>query len=80
MFVARKGESAQAKLKIVRACIFTVATYGCETSTMIKAVPKLIDSIDMKCYRRILRVIWAEHRTNESMRNELEVKENWLRS
>jgi len=48
-----KGESAQTKLKILRACIFTVATYGCETWTMTKAVSKLIDSFEMRCYRRI---------------------------
>ena len=75
-----KGESAQTKLKILRACVFTAATYGCETWTITKAVSKLIDSFQMRCYRRILRVSWTEHRTNESIRNELEVKENWLRS
>ena len=47
---------------------------------MTNAVSKLIDSLEMKCYRRILRVTWTEHRTNESIRNELEVRENWLRS
>jgi len=47
---------------------------------MTKAVSKLIDSFEMRCYRRILKVSWTEHRTNESIRNELEVKENWIRS
>ena len=47
---------------------------------MTNAVSKLIDSFEMKCYRRILRVKWTDHRTNEWIRNELEVKENWLRS
>ena len=75
-----KGESAQTKLKILRACVFTVATYGCETWTVTKTVSKLIDSFEMRCYRRILKVSWTEHRTNESIRNKLEVKENWLRS
>ena len=75
-----KGESVQTKLKILRAYIFNVATYGCETWTMTNAVLKLIDSFEMKCYRRILRVKRTEHRTNESIRNELEVKENWLRT
>ena len=75
-----RGEAAQTKLKILRACIFNIATYGCETWTMTNAVSKLIDSFEMKCYRRILRVKWTDHRTNEWIRNELEVKENWLRS
>ena len=75
-----KGESAQTKLKILRAYIFTVATYGCETWTMIKAVSKLIDSFEMKYNRQILKVTWTEHRTNESIGNERELKENWLRS
>ena len=47
---------------------------------MTEAVSKLIDSFEMKSYRRILRVPWTEHRTDQSIRNELEVKENWLRS
>ena len=47
---------------------------------MTKAFSKLIDSFKMKYCRRILRVSWTEHRKNESIRNELEVKENWLRS
>jgi len=75
-----KGESAQTKLKILRACVFTVPTYGCEAWTITKVVSKLIDSFEIRCYRRILRVSWTEHRTNESIRNELAVKENWLRS
>ena len=75
-----KGESALTKLKILRACVFTVATYGCKKWTMTKAVSKLIDSFEMRCYRQVLRVSWKENRTNESIRNELEVKENWLRS
>ena len=75
-----KGESSQAKLKVLRACIFTTATYGCETWIMTKAVSKIIDFYEMKSYRQILRVPWTEHRTNQSIRNELEVKENWLRS
>ena len=47
---------------------------------MIKAVSKLIDSFEMKCYRRILKVTWTEHQTNESIGNERELKGNWLRS
>ena len=62
-----KGESAQTKLKILRPCIFTIASYGWETWTMTKAVSKLIDSFEMK----LLRVPRTEHRTNESIRNEL---------
>ena len=74
-----KGESAETQLKILRACIFTVTTYGWENWTMIKAVSKLIDFLKMNCCRRILWVTWIDHRTNESIRNEFEVKENWHR-
>ena len=80
MKVLWKGESAQTKVTKLRACVFTVATYGCETWTMTKAVSKLIDSGEMRCYRWILRLSWTEHQTDESTRNELEVKEHWLRS
>ena len=73
-----KGQDARTKLRIIRACVFPTATYGCETWTSNKTVSKIINAFEMKCYRRILRVSWTEHRTNESIRKELGVPEGWL--
>ena len=44
------------KLRFLRACIFPIATYGCETWTIDKAAEKSICAFEYKCYRRILRI------------------------
>ena len=72
------GQNTGTKIRILRACIFPTATYGCETWTMNKTIAKRINAFEMKCYRRLLRVPWTEHRTNQSIRSEINVKENWL--
>lgn len=73
-----KGQDNHTKLKILRACIFPSATYGCETWTLNRAALKSISGFEMKCYRRILRISWTERRTNRSIREELNVEEDWL--
>ena len=39
---------------------------------------KRINAFEMKCYRNIIRIIWTEHRKNKSIREELQVEEQWL--
>ena len=70
-----KGQEAQTKLRILRACIFPIATYGCEAGTLGKTNLKRINAFEMKCYRKILRISWTEHRMNKSIREELQVEE-----
>ena len=65
-------------LRIVRACIFPIATYGCEAWTLGKTVLKRITAFEMKCYRKILKISWTEHRTNKSIRDELKLDDQWL--
>ena len=61
------------KLKVVRTCIFPIASYGCEAWTISKSIAKRINAFEFKCYRAILGVHWSQHRTNDSVANELGV-------
>ena len=56
------GQDKQTKLKIVRACIFPTAIYGCEGWTLTTADEKKINAFETKCYRRILRIPWIAKR------------------
>ena len=49
-------------MKIVRACIFPTAIYGCEGWTLTTADEKKINAFETKCYRRILRIPWIAKR------------------
>ena len=57
-----KRQDKQTKLKIVRACIFPTAIYGCEGWTLTTADEKKINAFETKCYRRILRIPWLAKR------------------
>ena len=63
------GSNVATKLRVLRSCIFSVATYGCEEWTLSKKIQKRITAFENKCYRKILTVSWAEHRSNESICN-----------
>ena len=73
-----KAQNIRTKLRVVRSCIFPIATYGCESWSLRKMDEKKIQAFEMNTYRRILRVPWTARRTNESIRDELNVKDNWL--
>ena len=66
------------KLAVLRSCIFLVATYGAESWTMKAEDIKRLRAFEHKCYRKILRIPRIAKRTNQSVRNELSVTENWL--
>ena len=52
------------KLRLLRALVFPIAVYGCESWSMNKADQKRVDAFEMWCYRRILRISWTEMRSN----------------
>ena len=72
-----KGQCRQTKLKIVRACIFPRVTYSCEGWTISKSCEKRINSFELKCYRKMLRIPWTARRNKDILR-ELNIKPNWL--
>ena len=59
------------KVHLVKAMVFPVAMYGCESWTIKKAECQRIDAIELWCWRRLLRVPWTARRSNESVLREI---------
>ena len=59
------------KVHIVKAMVFPVVTYGCESWTIKKAECRKIDAFDLWCWRRLLRVPWTARRSNQSILKEI---------
>ena len=59
------------KVRLVKAMVFPVIMYGCESWTVKKAVRRRIDAFELWCWRRLLRVPWTARRSNQSIRKEI---------
>ena len=59
------------KVHLVKAMIFAVVMYGCESWTIKKAECQRIDAFELWCWRRLLRVPWAARRSNQSILKEI---------
>ena len=59
------------KCRIVSALVFPVVLYGCESWTIRKADRRRIDSFELCCWRRLLRIPWTARRTNKSVIEEI---------
>ena len=55
------------KVHIVKAMVFPVVTYGCESWTVKKVEHQKIDAFELWCWRRLLRVPWTARRSNQSI-------------
>ena len=55
------------KVHLIKAMIFPVVTYGCESRTVKKAQCQRIDAFELWCWRRLLRVPWVARRSNQSI-------------
>ena len=55
------------KVRLVKAMIFPVVMYGCESWTIKKAERQRIDTFELWCWRRLLRVPWTARRSNQSI-------------
>ena len=55
------------KVCLVKAMVFPVVMYGCESWTVKKAEPRRIDAFELWCWRRLLRVPWTARRSNQSI-------------
>ena len=58
------------KVHLVKAMIFPVVMYGCESWTTKKAECQIIDGFELWCWRRLLRVPWTARRSNQSILKE----------
>ena len=59
------------KVCLVKAVVFPVVMYGCESWTMKKAESRRIDAFELLCWRRLLRVPWTARRSNQSILKEI---------
>ena len=59
------------KVHLVKAMVFPVVMYGCESWTMKKAEQRRIDAFELQCWRRLLRVPWTARRSSHSILNEI---------
>ena len=59
------------KVRLVKAMVFPVVMYGCESWTVKKAECRRIDAFQVWCWRRLLRVSWTARRSNQSILKEI---------
>ena len=59
------------KIHLVKAMVFPVVLYGCESWTIKKAECRRIDALELWCWRRLLRVPWTVRRSNQSILKEI---------
>ena len=59
------------KVHLVKAMVFPVVMYGCESWTLKKAEHRRIDAFELWCWIRLLRVPWTARRSNQSMLKEI---------
>ena len=65
------------KVRLVKAMVFPVVIYGCESWTVKKAEHRRIDAFELWCWRRLLRVPWTARRSNQSILREI-LRESWV--
>ena len=59
------------KVRLVKAMVFPVVMYGCESCSIKKAEHQIIDAFELWCWRRLLRVLWTARRANQSILKEI---------
>ena len=66
-----RGITLPTKVCVVKAMVFPVVMYGCESWTIKKAEHQRIDAFELWCWRRLLRVPWTARRSNQSILKEI---------
>ena len=59
------------KVHLIKAMVFPVVMYGCESWTIKKAESQIIDAFELWCWKTLLRVPWTERRSNQSILKEI---------
>ena len=71
IFLLQSFKFLRTKVCIVKAMVFPVVMYGCESWTVKKAERRRIDAFELWCWRRLLRVPWTARRSNQSNLKEI---------
>ena len=58
------------KVRLVKAMVFPVVMYGCESWTVKKTERQIIDAFELRCWTKLLRVPWSARRSNQSILKE----------
>jgi len=69
--VKSRDITSPTKVRLVKAMVFPVVMYGCESWTVKKAERRGIDAFELWCWRRLLRVPWTARRSNQSILKEI---------
>ena len=72
-----RGITLPTKVHLVKAMVFPVVTYGYESWTIKKAELRRIDTSEVWCWRRLLRVPWIARRSNQSILKEISPEYSW---
>ena len=67
----RRDMTLPTKVHLVKAMIFPLVMYGCESWTVKEAEHRIIDDFELWCWRRLLRVPWTARRSNQSILKEI---------
>ena len=74
----RKYISTTTKIRLLKALVWSVAIYESEGRTLHSKEEKYIEAFEMRCYRRLLRIPWTQHKTNEWILCKLKVDKELL--
>ena len=66
-----RGITLLTKVQIIKAMVFPVVMYGCESWTIKKAECQRIVAFELWCWRRLLRILWTARRSNQSILKEI---------
>ena len=66
-----RGITLPTKVRLVKAMVFPVVMYGCESWTVKKAECQRINAFELGCWGRLLRVPWTARRSNQSILKEI---------
>ena len=72
-----KDITLSTKVRLVKAMVFPVVVYGCESWTVKKVERRRIDAFELWCWRRLLRVPWTARRSNQSILKETVLNIHW---
>ena len=73
-YIKKQRHYLSTKVRLVKALFFSVVMYRCESWTIKKAERRRIDTFQLWCWRRLLRVPWTARRSNQSIQKEISPK------